>query len=151
MGTGFTGLSNYIATHIPRDTQSERGYYNLFSCCLLLISAPKDLRRKTHTKSLDGQKGTPHDRAANVLNFYTSQKERSFQNQKQFAKCLIFPIKYYRLGAKLISHFCFNRLYVFISNTNIDYFLFNFNFFIIFCTYIMNFTFLLLVHQRAFS
>lgn len=78
MGTGFTGLSNYIATHIPRDTQSERGYYNLFSC-LLMISAPKDLRRKTHTKSLDGQKGTPDDRATNVLNFYTSQKESSFQ------------------------------------------------------------------------
>lgn len=38
-----------------------------------------DLKRKMHTKSLDGQKGTPDDRVANVLNFSTNQKESSFK------------------------------------------------------------------------
>lgn len=91
-----------------------------------------------HTKSVDGQKGTPDDRAANVLNFYTNQRESSFQMPmtEQFVKCLISSVKDYRLDA---------WLYVFISNTilNIFFLISTLSFF---CTYVMNFTFSLLTH-----
>lgn len=64
-----------------------------------MTSAWNDLRRKVHTKNVDGQKGTPDDRAANVLNFYTNQRESNFQMPmtEQFAKCLISSVKDYRL------------------------------------------------------
>lgn len=77
-----------------------------------------------HTKSVDGQKGTPDDRAANVLNFYTNQRESSFQMPmtEQFAKHSISSVKDYRLDAKLTLFFCFNWLYVFISNTILNIF-----------------------------
>lgn len=46
-----------------------------------MTSASNDLRRKVHTKSVDGQKETPDNRVANVLNFYTNQREAA-------SKCL---------------------------------------------------------------
>lgn len=40
-----------------------------------MTSASNDLRRKVHTKSVDGWKETPDDRAANDLNFYANQRQ----------------------------------------------------------------------------
>lgn len=100
-----------------------------------------------HTKSVDGQKGTPDDRAAKVLNFYTNQRESSFQMPmtEQFAKHSISSVKDYRLDAKLTLFFCFNWLYVFISDTILSTF-FLISILLFLCTYVMNFTFSLLTH-----